>query len=83
MELDCLKKSNWNPEEKQRAKKAASYLNYAEGKKGDAAFNLAEKLEDNLKASERKKFNIPIHIEDALKWVCYRNIEEDSCDGER
>lgn len=82
LELDCLKKSNWNPEEKQKAKKAASYLNYAEDKKGDAAFNLAEKLKDNLKEPERKNFNIPTHIQDALKWVCYKDIEEDFDDVE-
>lgn len=80
MEFESLEQSKWNQEEKQRSKKAASYLNYADGQKGEASFNLAEKLKDNLKASEREKFNLPSHIKNALKWVCYRNGKEGSCD---
>jgi putative ATP-dependent endonuclease of the OLD family len=81
IEIDSLEQSNWDPEEKQRAKKATSYLNYAQDQKGDAAFKLAEKLRDNLKSPESKEFNIPAHIKDALNWVSYMDSEEDSCDA--
>lgn len=80
MQFESLEKSNWSPEEKRKAKKAASYLNYAGGQKGEAAFNLAEKLKNNLKAPERQEFNLPCHIKKALNWVCYRDSKEGSCD---
>jgi len=80
IDFDGLVNSTWGVEEKEKAKKAASYLTYVEGGKGEPAFNLAEKLKENLKAETRREFNLPKHIKDALKWVCYD--EEEECDAE-
>lgn len=82
IEIESLEQSNWEPEEKEKSKKAASYLHYVKGQKGEAAFNLAEKLKDNLKAEVRKEFNLPIHINQALEWVCYNDNGEAACDAE-
>ena len=80
LDFDGLENSTWVGEEKEKAKRAASYLTYVEGGKGEPAFNLAEKLKENLQAETRKEFNLPTHIKDALKWVCYE--EEEKCDAE-
>ncbi|RXE59640.1 ATP-dependent nuclease [Acetivibrio mesophilus] len=71
IDFEGLESSVWSAEDKEKAKKAASYLTYVEGGKGEPAFNLAEKLKENLKAETRKVFNLPLHIKDAFKWVCY------------
>lgn len=80
IDFDGLVNSTWGVEEKEKAKKAASYLTYVEGGKGELAFNLAEKLKENLIAETRREFNLPKHIKDALKWVCYD--EEEECNAE-
>lgn len=81
-DFDCLDRSTWVAEEKEKAKRAASYLSYVEEGKGEPAFNLAEKLKENLKAQPRMEFNLPKHIIDALKWVCYDAEEEEVCDAQ-
>ncbi|MCS4464252.1 hypothetical protein JTT01_09095 [Clostridium botulinum] len=58
-------------EEKVKAKKAASYLNYAQDTKGEAAFELAEKIR-----SEEINIKLPNHIQKAFNWVCYMDDEE-------
>lgn len=81
IEVDGLDHSTWTEGDKNKAQKAASYLNYVEGHKGEPAFNLAEKLKENLKAQPRKPFSISNHINEALKWVCYVDDEGDTCDA--
>lgn len=81
-DFDGLNRSTWEDEEKEKAKKAASYLSYVEEGKGEPAFNLAEKLKENMKAQPRMVFNLPTHIKDALKWVCYDAEEEEVCDAQ-
>ncbi|MPM18829.1 DNA replication and repair protein RecF [bioreactor metagenome] len=81
-DVDGLDTSTWEAEEKEKAKKAASYLSYVEEGKGEPAFNLAEKLKENIKAQPRLVFNLPPHIKDALKWVCYDTEEEEVCDAQ-
>ncbi|MCH6265106.1 ATP-dependent nuclease [Neobacillus citreus] len=68
VELPELAQSGWTGKEKERAKIASSFLIYAENQKGELAFNLVTKLEE-----EENKLNIPIHIKDAFKWVCYKD----------
>ncbi|KOR54687.1 ATP-dependent nuclease [Clostridium botulinum] len=71
MDFQELNKSSWKKEEKVKAKKAASYLNYAQDTKGEAAFELAEKIR-----SEEINIKLPNHIQKAFNWVCYMDDEE-------
>ncbi|MFT8314999.1 MAG: AAA family ATPase [Clostridium sp.] len=66
-----LEKSSWEQEEKVKAKKAASYLKYAEDTKGEAAFELAEKVR-----SKEIDIKLPNHIQKAFIWVCYMDNKE-------
>ncbi|WP_121615744.1 ATP-dependent nuclease [Virgibacillus halodenitrificans] len=72
IELPELVQSVWESEKKERAKRASSFLMYADNHKGEVAFNLASKLED-----EHNQLNLPAHIKNALIWVCHKNIEGD------
>jgi putative ATP-dependent endonuclease of the OLD family len=83
VEFDGLENSNWVPTEKEKAKKAASYLVHVEKGKGEPALNLAVKLTENLHAKDEKQkdFIIPQHILDALKWVCYEAEKGATCDA--
>ena len=65
-----LDQSAWNTEEKSKAIKAASYLEYVEGMKGEAAFDLAAKLLVNLNENEPESVKIPDHLKTAIIWVC-------------
>jgi hypothetical protein len=51
---------------------AVHYLTTVEGDKGEHAFELAHQLRENLALSEtnRKKFTVPRHIEEAILWAC-------------
>ncbi len=51
---------------------ATYYLVCAENAKGEHAFDLALRLNENLDLSEqdRKPFQIPIYIKEALEWTC-------------
>lgn len=82
-DFDGLGNSQWEPDEKKKARMAASYLSYIEERKGEPAFNLSEKLKENLhrKAEEQKSFVLPTHILNALKWVCYETEEGAACDA--
>lgn len=76
VDIPSLAQSSWTEGEIARAKRAASYLLYVDNGKGEAAFNLAEKLKENLKAVKPMQFNVPDHIKNALKWVCYDETAE-------
>ncbi|MEN6327002.1 MAG: AAA family ATPase [Syntrophomonas sp.] len=58
--------------EKEKAIQAASYLEYATGMKGEAAFDLSSKLLTNLNlnSEEQQTINIPDHVRAAITWVC-------------
>ena len=69
---DDVAENNLTDEEKEKAKIALSYLDYAKEKKGELAFDLSIKLED--------KSNIiktPVHIVNAIKWVCMKDKEKE------
>lgn len=70
LELPELAQSGWEGEKKERAKRASSFLIYADNQKGEVAFNLASKLGDG-----DTQLNLPVHIKDALAWVCHKNNE--------
>lgn len=82
VDIPSLALSTWDEVEKDRAKKAASYLLYVEDGKGEPAFNLAENLIMNLKANPVIPISIPVHINRALKYVCYDDTEEEMPDGQ-
>ncbi len=67
---EYLDLSSWSPDDKMRATKAASYLEYATKMKGEAAFDLSAKLLANLNDEEQETVNIPGHIKAAIAWVC-------------
>ena len=67
IELPELAQSGWTGKDKERAKIASSFLMYAENQKGELAFNLVTKLEE-----QENKLNVPIHINNAFKWVCHK-----------
>ena len=81
VDIPSLAPSSWSEGEKERAKKAASYLLYVEDGKGEPAFTLAESLKENLKAEKPMPFTIPEHIKKALKWVCYDDTVEETLDA--
>ncbi|RST72490.1 DUF2813 domain-containing protein [Siminovitchia acidinfaciens] len=70
IEIPEIIQSGWESEKKERAKMASSFLMYAEKCKGEVAFNLATKLED-----EEARLILPAHITNALIWVCHKNNE--------
>lgn len=70
IELPEINQSGWEQEEKERAIKASSYLLYAKNQKGEAAFSLAAELE-----AQDAQLKLPLHIENAFKWVCHHNNE--------
>ena len=61
--------SSWGDDQKMRATKAASYLEYVSKMKGEAAFDLSTKLLANLNNKEQE-IVIPDHIKAAIAWVC-------------
>lgn len=67
---EYLSLSTWGVDEKKAAIRAASYLEYATGMKGEAAFDLSAKLLVNLNKEEKVTVNIPDHIKAAISWVC-------------
>ncbi|QDP39454.1 ATP-dependent nuclease [Radiobacillus deserti] len=70
IEIPELIQSGWENEKKERAKRASSFLIYADNQKGEVAFKIASKLED-----EDTQLNLPTHIKNALIWVCHKNSE--------
>lgn len=65
-----LSLSKWDTGEKEKAIRAASYLEYVEGMKGEAAFDLAAQLLTNLNSKKKEKVTVPNHIKAAIAWVC-------------
>lgn len=72
-EIEALVNSSWESEDKERAKFASSFLMYAEGRKGEMAFELVSRLQENKDA----EINVPQHIKEALQWACHREILEE------
>ncbi|MCX5845605.1 MAG: AAA family ATPase [Deltaproteobacteria bacterium] len=62
---------NEDTDAKSRATFATYYLKCIETSKGEHAFDLAHKLKQNLEAvsEDRKPFEIPTHIRQAILWV--------------
>lgn len=66
-----IESSSLNPEDKSKAIFAAFYLESVEATKGSMAFELANNLINNFDLSEGSlKFNLPLHIKNAISWVC-------------
>ncbi|EJY56048.1 DNA replication and repair protein RecF [Alicyclobacillus hesperidum URH17-3-68] len=68
-EVDELNDCDWEQEDKEKAKYASSFLLYAEGRKGELAFDLASRMKERT-AIEVK---VPVHICKALEWVCHKD----------
>lgn len=64
-----LEASSWDEEEKNKALVASRYLNSVA--KGENALELCSILEENLllPANERKPFDVPQYIKDAIEWL--------------
>ncbi|WP_234972761.1 hypothetical protein [Paenibacillus vortex] len=73
-EIEALVNSLWESEDKDRAKFASSFLIYAEGRKGELAFELVSGLQENKNA----EINVPQHIKEALQWACHKEILEEA-----
>lgn len=73
-EIEALVNSLWESEDKDRAKFASSFLIYAEGRKGELAFELVSGLQENKNAG----INVPQHIKEALQWACHKEILEEA-----
>lgn len=78
VEVDELKASNWENEDKERAKHASSFLLYAKGRKGELAFELASRIQEN----KDERLIVPDHIRKALEWVCYKDNQGVGQDGQ-
>jgi len=78
VEVDELKASNWVNEDKERAKYASSFLLHAKGRKGELAFELASRIQEN----KDEKLILPDHIRKALEWVCYKDNQGVGQDGQ-
>ena len=67
--VKSLEASSWNQDEKKKALVASRYLNSVG--KGENALELCSILEENflLPANERKTFNVPQYIKDAIEWL--------------
>jgi len=72
IEIEDINNLDIEEVDKEKIKKAVSYLNHVEDGKGEASFVLAEKLKENLKCDKREIFNLPEHIKYAIDWVCYK-----------
>ena len=66
---ESISKSSWSPEDKRKALLASRYMNSVS--KGSNALELNVALMDNLEKpkAERKEFNVPKYIFNALKWL--------------
>ena len=64
-----LEASSWDEEEKKKALVASRYLNSVG--KGENALELCSILEENLllPANERRSFDVPQYIKDAIEWL--------------
>lgn len=71
VEIPELIQSDWTDEDKERAKKASSFLLFAENQKGELAFNLSTMLEE-----KKNEINVPIHLKNAFKWVCHKEKDK-------
>lgn len=67
--VQSLEASLWNEDEKKKALVASRYLNSVG--KGENALELCNNLEENLllPINERKTFDVPQYIKDAIEWL--------------
>lgn len=61
---------SWTDEDKDRAKVASGFLCFAEEKKGEVAFEVA----DLLKQQDSPIICVPQYIIDAIRWVCSNKV---------
>lgn len=66
--VNSIMASTCGDDQKARGIIAARYLNSVS--KGENAFELANKLEENLNTIPRQKFNVPNYIKNAIEWIC-------------
>lgn len=69
VEVDELNDSNWEQADKEKAKYASSFLLYADGRKGELAFDLASRMKEQPEI----EVQVPVHISKALEWVCHKH----------
>lgn len=58
-------------EESERNLIATKYLTYADGQKGEVAFDLL----DYLNTNEEVTLRLPSYIEDSILWACYKEVQ--------
>jgi putative ATP-dependent endonuclease of OLD family len=58
-------------EELERNLVATKYLTYADGQKGEVAFDLL----DYLNTNEEVTIRLPSYIEDSILWACYKEVQ--------
>lgn len=68
---------NWNPDDKSKSPDdkskaifAVSYLEFVEKTKGAMAFELVNNFNNFNLGEDPLKFNLPLHIKNAISWVC-------------
>ncbi|WP_227004039.1 hypothetical protein [Salicibibacter halophilus] len=71
-DIEELINESWSTENQNKAKVASGFLQYAEGKKGELAFELT----DILNQKNSPVICIPQYIVDAFNWVCSKRAGE-------
>lgn len=73
-EIEELTNSGWEGKDKQCAAFASSFLVYAEGRKGELAFELLSSFQEN----KDKEINVPKHLENAFRWASHKELLEEN-----
>lgn len=68
---ESIESCAWEGPDKEKALKAAYYLSQVDSK-GENAFQMGQRLQENLKATAEKKivFTVPDYVKTAIEWVC-------------
>ncbi|RZI52306.1 ATP-dependent endonuclease [Aeribacillus pallidus] len=61
--------------QRERAEVATKFLKYADGQKGEVAFELAYLLKNT---DQKNDLKLPEYIKNAIRWVCNKDIERDT-----
>ena len=67
--LNGISQSTWDDEEKKKALIGAIYYKIINNTKGEHAFHFEKKLRKNYQAEEKKRFNVPGYIKEAIEKV--------------
>ncbi|MDR8389829.1 AAA family ATPase [Aliifodinibius sp. S!AR15-10] len=67
--LNGISQSTWDDEEKKKALIGAIYYKIINDTKGEHAFHFEKKLRKNYQAEEKKDFNVPGYIKEAIEKV--------------